>query len=184
MLKFNQIKEKEKKIMEERFTYLKKEELEEKLKKLEENHSLKLMLSDFLTEMGKKGHKVINKKIEEEFKNFLIKRNFKFNYVYYCVGDRRYGSTKFFDRTLSLTYNYRTDNCNSIKIKNGWEDKFEGGYYDNLFEINKFLIKENIERNYNEDKAYLLKALEELDNYNTKLNELVKLRDSFGYLAL
>ena len=170
--------------MGERFTYLKKEELEEKLKKLEENHSLKLMLSDFLTEMEKKGHKVINKKIEEEFKNFLIKRNFEFDYVYYCVDDNSYGGIKFFNRTLSLTYNNKTDRYNSIRIKDGWENEVAGGYYDNLFEINKFLIKENIERNYNEDKACLLKALEELDYYNTKLDELVKLRDSFGYLAL
>ena len=170
--------------MEERFTYLEKEKLENQLKELEEKHSFRLMLNDFLTEMEKKGHKVINKKIEEEFKNFLIKRNFEFDYVYYCVDDNSYGGTKFFNRTLSLTYNNKTDHNNSIKIKDGWDDKFRGGYYDNLFEINKFLIKENIEEIYNENKNYLLKALEELDYYNTKLDELVKLRDSFGYLAL
>lgn len=169
--------------MEETFTYLKKEELEKELEETKTNIRVQRIVAEFIQEMAKKGHKRIDKRIEKDLKNFLAGREIEYRYTYYCNNNRKYDNITYYDITLIIEFKNYKGCANRISIINGWNDNIDGGYYDNLLEVNQWanfkIIKENEEKILKEYQN----AFENLETYNQKLKELVKLRNTFGYLA-
>lgn len=169
--------------MEEKFTYLNKEELEKKLEETKTNIRVQRIAAEFIQEMAKKGHKKIDKRIEKDLQNFLNAKGIEYKYTYYCKNNRKYGDMTAYDTTLTIVFENYKGCANKIDLIRGWNDNIDGGYYDNLLEINEWADFQNIKEN--EDKALkeYQNAFENLETYNQKLKQLVKLRNTFGYLA-
>ena len=169
--------------MEENFKYLNKEELEKKLEETKTNIRVQRIVAEFIQEMAKKGHKKIDKRIEKDLQNFLNARGIEYKYTYYCNNNKKYGDMTNYDITLTITFENYKGCANKIDLIRGWNDNIHGGYYDNLLEINQWADFKNIKED--EDKALkeYQNAFENLETYNQKLKQLVKLRNTFGYLA-
>ena len=169
--------------MEEKFKYLNKEELEKELEKTKMNIRVQRIVAEFIQEMAKKGHKKIDKRIEKDLQNFLNARGIEYKYTYYCNNNKKYGDMTNYDITLTIEFENYKGCANKIDLIRGWNDNIHGGYYDNLLEVNQWADFKNIKEN--EDKALkeYQNAFENLETYNKKLKELVKLRNTFGYLA-
>ncbi len=169
--------------MEEKFTYLNKEELEKKLEETKTNIRVQRIVAEFIQEMAKKGHKKIDKRIEKDLQDFLNTKGIEYKYTYYYKNNRKYGDMTNYETTLTIQFENYKGCANRIDLIRGWNDNTNGGYYDNLLEINQLADFKNIKEN--EDKALkeYQNAFENLETYNQKLKELVKLRNTFGYLA-
>lgn len=165
------------------FTYLDKEELEEKLEKTKRNFAVQRIMAEFIQEMAKKGHKRIDKRIEKDFQNFLNDREIEYKYTFYCNNNKKYGELTSYDITLSVYFEDYKGSSNTISLYRGWNDDMVGGYYDNLENINQWATFKNIKENEDETLKEYQNAFENLEIYNKKLKELVKLRNTFGYLA-
>ena len=169
--------------MEEKFTYLNKEELEKKLEETKTNIRVQRIVAEFIQEMAKKGHKKIDKRIEKDLQNFLNAREIEYKYTYYCNNNRKYGDTTYYDTTLTIEFENYKGCANKIDLTRGWTDNISGGYYDNLLEVNQWADFKNIKENEDKTLKEYQNAFENLEIYNQKLKELVKLRNTFGYLA-
>lgn len=169
--------------MEEKFTYLNKEELEKKLEETKTNIRVQRIVAEFIQEMAKKGHKRIDKRIEKDLQDFLNARGIEYKYTYYYKNNRKYGDMTNYETTLTIEFENYKGCANKIDLIRGWNDNTNGGYYDNLLEVNQWadlkIIKESEEKYLKEYQN----AFENLEIYNQKLKELVKLRNTFGYLA-
>lgn len=169
--------------MEEKFTYLNKEKLEKKLEETKTNIRVQRIVAEFIQEMAKKGHKKIDKRIEKDLQNFLNARGIEYKYTYYCNNNRKYGDTTYYDTTLTIEFENYKGCANRIDLIRGWNDNIHGGYYDNLLEINQWADFKNIKENEEKTLKEYQNAFENLETYNQKLKQLVKLRNTFGYLA-
>lgn len=169
--------------MEEKFTYLNKEELEKKLEETKTNIRVQRIVAEFIQEMAKKGHKKIDKRIEKDLQDFLNTKGIEYKYTYYCKNNRKYGDMTAYDTTLTIVFENYKGCANRIDLIRGWNDNTHGGYYDNLLEINQWADFKNIKENEDKDLKEYQNAFENLETYNKKLKELVKLRNTFGYLA-
>ena len=169
--------------MEEKFTYLNKEELEKKLEETKTNIRVQRIVAEFIQEMAKKGHKKIDKRIEKDLQNFLNARGIEYKYTYYCNNNKKYGDMTNYDITLTITFENYKGCANRIDLIRGWNDNIHGGYYDNLLEINQWADFKNIKEDEEKTLKEYQNAFENLEIYNQKLKELVKLRNTFGYLA-
>ena len=169
--------------MEENFKYLNKEELEKKLEETKTNIRVQRIVAEFIQEMAKKGHKKIDKRIEKDLQNFLNARGIEYKYTYYCNNNKKYGDMTNYDITLTITFENYKGCANKIDLIRGWNDNIHGGYYDNLLEINQWASFQNIKENEEKTLKEYQNAFENLEIYNQKLKELVKLRNTFGYLA-
>lgn len=169
--------------MEEKFKYLNKEELEKKLEETKTNIRVQRIVAEFIQEMAKKGHKKIDKRIEKDLQNFLNTRGIEYKYTYYCNNNKKYGDMTNYDITLTITFENYKGYANKIDLIRGWNDNIHGGYYDNLLEINQWADFKNIKENEEKTLKEYQNAFENLEIYNQKLKELVKLRNTFGYLA-
>ena len=169
--------------MEEKFTYLNKEELEKKLEETKTNIRVQRIVAEFIQEMAKKGHKKIDKRIEKDLQNFLNAREIEYKYTYYCNNNRKYGDMTNYDTTLTIEFENYKGCANKIDLIRGWNDNIHGGYYDNLLEVNQWADFQNIKENEEKTLKEYQNAFENLEIYNQKLKELVKLRNTFGYLA-
>lgn len=169
--------------MEEKFTYLNKEKLEKKLEETKTNIRVQRIVAEFIQEMAKKGHKKIDKRIEKDLQNFLNARGIEYKYTYYCNNNRKYGDTTYYDTTLTIEFENYKGCANRIDLIRGWNDNIHGGYYDNLLEINQWADFKNIKENEKKTLKEYQNAFENLETYNQKLKQLVKLRNTFGYLA-
>ena len=74
--------------MEEKFTYLNKEELEKKLEETKTNIRVQRIVAEFIQEMAKKGHKRIDKRIEKDLQDFLNAKGIEYKYTYYYKNNR------------------------------------------------------------------------------------------------
>ena len=169
--------------MEEKFTYLNKEELEKKLEETKTNIRVQRIVAEFIQEMAKKGHKKIDKRIEKDLQNFLNAREIEYKYTYYCNNNKKYGDMTNYDITLTIEFENYKGCANRIDLIRGWNDNIHGGYYDNLLEVNQWADFKNIKENEEKTLKEYQNAFENLETYNKKLKELVKLRNTFGYLA-
>ena len=169
--------------MEEKFKYLNKEELEKKLEETKTNIRVQRIVAEFIQEMAKKGHKKIDKRIEKDLQNFLNARGIEYKYTYYCNNNKKYGDMTNYDITLTITFENYKGCANRIDLISGWNDNIHGGYYDNLLEVNQWASFQNIKENEEKTLKEYQNAFENLEIYNQKLKELVKLRNTFGYLA-
>ena len=169
--------------MEEKFKYLNKEELEKELEKTKMNIRVQRIVAEFIQEMAKKGHKKIDKRIEKDLQNFLNARGIEYKYTYYCNNNKKYGDMTNYDITLTITFENYKGYANKIDLIRGWNDNTHGGYYDNLLEVNQWASFQNIKENEEKTLKEYQNAFENLEIYNQKLKELVKLRNTFGYLA-
>lgn len=169
--------------MEEKFTYLNKEELEKKLEETKTNIRVQRIVAEFIQEMAKKGHKKIDKRIEKDLQDFLNAKGIEYKYTYYCNNNRKYGDMTNYDITLTIEFENYKGCANRIDLIRGWNDNIYGGYYDNLLEINQWADFKNIKENEEKILKEYQNAFENLETYNQKLKELVKLRNTFGYLA-
>lgn len=169
--------------MEEKFRYLNKEELEKKLEETKTNIRVQRIVAEFIQEMAKKGHKKINKRIEKDLQNFLNTRGIEYKYTYYCNNNKKYGDMTNYDITLTITFENYKGYANKVDLIRGWNDNTHGGYYDNLLEINQWADFKNIKENEEKTLKEYQNSFENLEIYNQKLKELVKLRNTFGYLA-
>lgn len=169
--------------MEEKFKYLNKEELEKKLEETKTNIRVQRIVAEFIQEMAKKGHKKIDKRIEKDLQNFLNAREIEYKYTYYCNNNRKYGDMTNYDITLTITFENYKGCANKIDLIRGWNDNIHGGYYDNILEVNQWASFQNIKENEEKTLKEYQNAFENLEIYNQKLKELVKLRNTFGYLA-
>lgn len=169
--------------MEETFTYLKKEELEKELEETKTNIRVQRIVAEFIQEMAKKGHKRIDKRIEKDLQNFLEGREIEYKYTYYCNDNRKYGDMTYYDMTLTVGFENYKGCANRINLASGWNDNINGGYYDNLLEVNQWANFKNIKEKEEKILKEYQNAFENLETYNQKLKELVKLRNTFGYLA-
>ena len=169
--------------MEEKFTYLNKEELEKKLEETKTNIRVQRIVAEFIQEMAKKGHKKIDKRIEKDLQNFLNTRGIEYKYTYYCNNNKKYGDMTNYDITLTIEFENYKGCANKIDLIRGWNDNIHGGYYDNLLEVNQWASFQNIKENEEKTLKEYQNAFENLEIYNQKLKELVKLRNTFGYLA-
>lgn len=170
-------------MIKQEFTYLNREELEEKLEKTKKNFAVQRIMSEFIQEMAKKGHKRIDKRIEKDFQDFLNAREIEYKYTFYCNNNKKYDGLTSYDITLSVYFEDYSGNSNTINILRGWNDDIVGGYYDNLENINQWATFKNIKENEDKTLKEYQNAFENLEIYNKKLKELVKLRNTFGYLA-
>ena len=130
-----------------------------------------------------------------------------------CLNEEEFNAfakkfTVYFDKVNNLDTNYREFGCdddivrylliNASKfplltdeeeklygsyIKEGFNDNFYGGFYNNLLECNPWLSKEKIKIQEEEMEQNFENAFLSINRYNQKLTELIRLRDSFGYLA-
>ena len=169
--------------MEENFKYLNKEELEKELEKTKMNIRVQRIVAEFIQEMAKKGHKKIDKRIEKDLQNFLNARGIEYKYTYYCNNNKKYGDITNYDITLTIEFENYKGCANKIDLIRGWNDNIHGGYYDNLLEVNQWASFQNIKENEEKTLKEYQNAFENLEIYNQKLKELVKLRNTFGYLA-
>ena len=169
--------------MEEKFTYLNKEELEKKLEETKTNIRVQRIVAEFIQEMAKKGHKKIDKRIEKDLQNFLNTKGIEYKYTYYCNNNKKYGDMTNYDITLTIEFENYKGCANRIDLIRGWNDNIHGGYYDNLLEVNQWADFKNIKENEEKTLKEYQNAFENLETYNKKLKELVKLRNTFGYLA-
>ena len=169
--------------MEEKFRYLNKEELEKKLEETKTNIRVQRIVAEFIQEMAKKGHKKIDKRIEKDLQNFLNARGIEYKYTYYCNNNKKYGDITNYDTTLTIEFKNYKGCANKIDLIRGWNDNIHGGYYDNLLEINQWADFKNIKEDEDKTLKEYQNAFENLEIYNQKLKELVKLRNTFGYLA-
>lgn len=170
-------------MIKQEFTYLNREELEEKLEKTKRDFAVQRIMAEFIQEMAKKGHKRINKRIEKDFQDFLNAREIEYKYTFYCNNNKKYDGLTSYDITLSVYFEDYSGNSNTINILRGWNDDIVGGYYDNLETINQWATFKNIKENEDKTLKEYQNAFENLEIYNKKLKELVKLRNTFGYLA-
>ena len=169
--------------MEEKFKYLNKEELEKKLEETKTNIRVQRIVAEFIQEMAKKGHKKIDKRIEKDLQNFLNAREIEYKYTYYCNNNKKYGDMTNYDITLTIEFENYKGCANKIDLIRGWNDNIHGGYYDNILEVNQWASFQNIKENEEKTLKEYQNAFENLEIYNQKLKELVKLRNTFGYLA-
>lgn len=169
--------------MEEKFKYLNKEELEKKLEETKTNIRVQRIVAEFIQEMAKKGHKKIDKRIEKDLQDFLNTKGIEYRYTYYYKNNRKYGDTTYYDTTLTIEFENYKGCANRIDLIRGWNDNIHGGYYDNLLEVNQWADFKNIKENEEKTLKEYQNAFENLETYNQKLKELVKLRNTFGYLA-
>ena len=169
--------------MEEKFTYLNKEELEKKLEETKTNIRVQRIVAEFIQEMAKKGHKKFDKRIEKDLQDFLNAKGIEYKYTYYCNNNKKYGDMTNYDTTLTIEFENYKGCANRIDLIRGWNDNIHGGYYDNLLEINQWADFKNIKENEEKTLKEYQNAFENLETYNQKLKELVKLRNTFGYLA-
>lgn len=169
--------------MEEKFKYLNKEELEKELEKTKMNIRVQKIVAEFIQEMAKKGHKKIDKRIEKDLQNFLNARGIEYKYTYYCNNNKKYGDMTNYDTTLTIEFENYKGYANKIDLIRGWNDNIHGGYYDNILEVNQWASFQNIKENEEKTLKEYQNAFENLEIYNQKLKELVKLRNTFGYLA-
>ena len=169
--------------MEEKFRYLNKEELEKKLEETKTNIRVQRIVAEFIQEMAKKGHKKIDKRIEKDLQDFLNAREIEYKYTFYCNDNKKYEGLTHYDITLTVYFENYNGCANRINIISGWNDDIRGGYYDNLLEVNLWANFQNIKENEEKTLKEYQNAFENLEIYNQKLKELVKLRNTFGYLA-
>lgn len=167
--------------MEEEFRFLDKEELKKEYQNIKKDFEIRNLLGEFLKEISKKGHKEVTRRIETYLKEFLDKRNIEYKNIFLQNLDSNY-SRKYFDRALIINLS-DTIKTYTIEIKNGYEDNFRGGFFDNLFSNNIKYKKDYIEEQKTQKEKEFENAFLSLNRYNQKLKELVKLRDSFGNLA-
>lgn len=167
----------------ENFTYLNKEELENKLEETKRNIEIQKIMAEFIQEMAKKGHKKIDKRIEKDLQNFLNAKQIDYKYTFYCNDNKKYDGLTSYNITLSVYFENYKGYSNKIDILRGWNDRANGGYYDNLEEINQWANFKNIKENEDKILKEYENAFENFEVYNQKLKELAKLRDKFGYLA-
>jgi len=167
--------------MEEEFRFLDKEELKKEYQNIKKDFEIRKLLGEFLEEISKKGHKEVTRRIETYLKEFLDKRNIEYKNIFLQNLDKNY-SRKYFDRVLIINLS-DTIKIYAIEIKNGYEDNFRGGFFDNLFSNNIKYKKDYIEEQKTQKEKEFENAFLSLNRYNQKLTELVKLRDSFGNLA-
>lgn len=167
----------------EDFIYLDKEELKKSLEETKKNIKVQRIVAEFIQEMAKKGHKNINKRIEKDLQNFLDAREIEYKYTFYCNNNKKYVGVTYYDITLTIHFENYNGCANRINIISGWNNDIHGGYYDNLLEVNQWANFKNIKENEDETLKEYQNAFENLEIYNQKLKELVKLRNTFGYLA-
>lgn len=167
--------------MKEEFRFLDKEELKKEYQNIKKDFETRELIGEFLEEISKKGHKEVTKRIETYLKEFLDKRNIEYKNIFLQNLDSNY-SRKYFDRALIINLS-NTIKTYTIEIKNGYEDNFSGGFFDNLFSNNVKYKKDYIEEQKTQKEKEFENAFLSLNRYNQKLTELVKLRDSFGNLA-
>ena len=147
------------------------------------NIRVQRIVAEFIQEMAKKGHKKIDKRIEKDLQNFLNARGIEYKYTYYCNNNKKYGDMTNYDITLTITFENYKGYANKVDLIRGWNDNIHGGYYDNLLEVNQWASFQNIKENEEKTLKEYQNAFENLEIYNQKLKELVKLRNTFGYLA-
>lgn len=167
--------------MKEEFRFLNEEELKKKYQNTKKNFETRELIGEFLKEISKKGHKEVTKRIETYLKEFLDKRNIEYKNIFLQNLDANYGR-KYFDRALIINLS-NTITTYTIEIKNGYEDNYRGGFYDNLYSNNVVYRKDYIEKQKTQREIEFENAFLSINKYNQKLKELIKLRDSFGYLA-
>ena len=165
------------------FIYLNKEELEKELEKTKMNIRVQKIVAEFIQEMAKKGHKKIDKRIEKDLQDFLNAREIEYKYTFYCNDNKKYEGLTHYDITLTVYFENYNGCANRINIISGWNDDINGGYYDNLLEVNQWASFQNIKENEEKTLKEYQNAFENLEIYNQKLKELVQLRNTFGYLA-
>ena len=147
------------------------------------NIRVQKIVAEFIQEMAKKGHKKIDKRIEKDLQNFLNARGIEYKYTYYCNNNKKYGDMTNYDITLTIEFENYKGCANRIDLICGWNDNIHGGYYDNILEVNQWASFQNIKENEEKTLKEYQNAFENLEIYNQKLKELVKLRNTFGYLA-
>lgn len=167
--------------MKEEFRFLNEEELKKEYQNTKKNFEIRELIGEFLKEISKKGHKEVTKRIETYLKEFLDKRNIEYKNIFLQNLDANYGR-KYFDRALIINLS-NTITTYTIEIKNGYEDNYRGGFYDNLYSNNVVYRKDYIEKQKTQREIEFENAFLSINKYNQKLKELIKLRDSFGYLA-
>lgn len=167
--------------MKEEFRFLDKEELKKEYQNIKKDFETRELIGEFLEEISKKGHKEVTRRIETYLKEFLDKRNIEYKNIFLQNLDSNY-SRKYFDRALIINLS-NTIKTYTIEIKNGYEDNFSGGFFDNLFSNNVKYQKDYIEEQKTQKEKEFENAFLSLNRYNQKLTELIRLRDSFGYLA-
>ena len=167
--------------MKEEFRFLDKEELKKEYQNIKKDFETRELIGEFLEEISKKGHKEVTRRIETYLKEFLDKRNIEYKNIFLQNLDSNY-SRKYFDRALIINLS-NTIKTYTIEIKNGYEDNFSGGFFDNLFSNNVKYQKDYIEKQKTQKKKEFENAFLSINRYNQKLTELIRLRDSFGYLA-
>lgn len=167
--------------MKEEFRFLNEEELKKEYQNTKKNFEIRELIGEFLKEISKKGHKEVTKRIETYLKEFLDKRNIEYKNIFLQNLDANYGRI-YFDRALIINLS-NTITTYTIEIKNGYEDNYRGGFYDNLYSNNVVYRKDYIEKQKTQREIEFENAFLSINKYNQKLKELIKLRDSFGYLA-
>lgn len=167
--------------MKEEFKFLDKEEVKKEYKSIKKDFETRELIGEFLEEISKKGHKEVTKRIETYLKEFLDKRNVEYGAIYFNNEDFQYGE-KYFDRKLIINLSNAIKPY-KIEIKNGYENKFRGGFFDNLLNNNVIYKKDYIEEQKTQKEKEFENAFLSINRYNQKLKDLVNLRDSFGYLA-
>lgn len=167
--------------MKEEFRFLNKEELEKEYQNIKKDFETRELIGEFLEEISKKGHKEVTKRIETYLKEFLDKRNIEYGGIFLQNLDANYGR-KYFDRALIINLSNAITTY-AIEIKNGYEDNYRGGFFDNLFSNNVKYQKDYIEKQKAQKEKEIENAFLSINRYNQKLTELIRLRNSFGYLA-
>lgn len=167
--------------MKEEFRFLDEEELKKEYQNIKKDFEIRELIGEFLEEISKKGHKEVTKIIETYLKEFLDKRNIEYGGIFLQNLDANYGR-KYFDRALIINLS-NTITTYAIEIKNGYEDNYRGGFFDNLFSNNVKYQKDYIEKQKTQKEKEFENAFLSINRYNQKLTELIRLRDSFGYLA-
>ncbi len=169
----------------EEFKYLNKEKLQKQEKEVRKSIEISKYINEFILELEKLGNKKVTKKIEDLAKDFFQKKDIEVENIFYQNADRSYTGVneKYRDRTLIITFNNYYGNYGNIEIMRGYENDVMGGFYNNLLYLNPCYQKENIEERENRVNVEFENAYKNIDLYNKKLAELVKLRDSFGFLA-
>lgn len=167
------------------FCFLEKEKLKEEEIKFRKGIEIVKHINEFLLELEELGHKKITIRIEELARKFFEEKDIEVENIFYQNLDKKYNSVseKYFDRTLIISFKDYYGNYGNIEIMRGYEDDVMGGFYNNLLYLNPCYQKENIEERENRVNVEFENAYKNIDLYNKKLAELVKLRDSFGFLA-
>lgn len=169
--------------MKEEFKILDEEELKKQYAREKKDFEIRKLMADFVETISKKGQKPITKRIEKELADFLTERKIEYKSISYFVFDCMNWHIKTYDRELIVEFPNYYGKENKIFIKEGFGDNFYGGFYNNLLECNVWLNKEKIKVLEEEMEQSFENAFLSINRYNQKLKELVRLRDSFGYLA-